>query len=82
MDDQDIDEQKKRIRVNLIGHIQGHSDFEYWIESTCHYESIWSLLKSEIKSIYYIYPLEDSKNLTQIGQKFYKGEGPLKNERF
>ena len=37
-------------------HIHGESDFRYGINSISHIESIWSQLKSGIKSIYYIIP--------------------------
>lgn len=42
-----------------IGHVHDLHDFGYGIESTSHVESIWSQLKQEIKSIYYIIPMHN-----------------------
>ena len=37
-------------------HIHGHNDFGHGIQSTSHIESIWSQLKSQIKTIYKAIP--------------------------
>ena len=33
-------------------HIHGQHDLRFWLDSTSHIESIWSILKTELKRIY------------------------------
>ena len=48
---------------NNICHILGGGDFGFGIQSTSHIESLWSQLKSNIKSCYHVIP---NKNLIKF----------------
>jgi len=51
------------INYNHITHIHGGRDFGFGIQSTSHIESLWSILKSNIKSCYHVIP---NKNIIKF----------------